>query len=425
MKTKKIVLFALVFVLIMPLIIGANDDIKYTRKHGVVYATLDVVDYPIKDLLKSIAKEKKMDLIFSTSVHGFFSGRFTKVSVNSLLTKILRSNGLDYEKLGGIYRIDTSQNIAQYREKQQAIMKSKEQVEPLQTRIININYADISSIRTNVQKLLSQRGRIELDVRTKKLIITEIPSHFALIYKFIDSLDIPVKQVLIKVKFVQISHSNLEHIEFYWQANNQNSTQNNKYIGGSYTGTAAKSPSTGAGLFHIGVVKNTMELDAVLNMLASENKAEVRSHPQILAMNNETAIINIGNKIPLRMEDESGNLTTQLTYVGTQIKVTPQITPDNKIILKIHPEVSSIAGQFGSGVLIDTNQIDTQVILKDRETAVIGGMVRDEKSNNKGGVPILSDIPIIGALFRSKDNTNTRVEILVFVTPYIQEASNE
>ena len=425
MKANKIIFGIMLFLLLTPLINGVNDDIKFTKKNGIYYATLDVVNYPIKDLLKSIAIKEKMDLIFSTSVGGVFSGRFTNIRVNVLLKKILNSNGLDYEKKGGIYRIDTAKNITSYRDKQKAIMKSQEAIKPLVTRIININYADITSLKSNVQKILTDRGKIETDARTKNLIITDIASNFPIIYKFINSLDIPVKQVLIKVKFVEINHSDLEHIEFYWHVNNQNTTQHNKYTGGSYTGTNSNVPSTGTGLFHIGIVKNTMELNSVLNMLANENKAQIRSHPQITAMNNVPATINIGNKIPLRMVDESGKLTTQLTYVGTQIKVTPQITPDNKVILKIHPEVSSIAGQFGSGVLIDTDQIDTQVILKDRETAVIGGMVKNEKNRNKGGVPILSDIPIIGTFFKTKENTNSRIEILVFVTPYIQEASNE
>ena len=425
MKANKIIFGVMLFLLLTPLINSVNGEIKFTKKNGVYYATLDVVNYPIKDLLKSIAIKEKMDLIFSTSVKGVFSGRFTNISANVLLRKILNSNGLDYEKKGGIYRIDTAENITSYRDRQEQIMKSRAAIEPVQTRLININYADIGSLKSNVQKILTDRGKIEIDKRTKKLIITDVTSNFPLIYKFIDSLDVPVKQVLIKVKFVEISHSNLKHIEFYWQVDNQNTTQHNQYTGGSYTGTTSNVPSTGAGLFHIGIVKNTMELNSVLNVLASENKAQVRSHPQIIAMNNMPATINIGNKIPLRMEDETGKLTTLLTYVGTQIKVTPQITPDDKVILKIHPEVSSIAGQFGSGVLINTNQIDTQVILKDRETAVVGGMVRDEKNKNKGGIPILADIPIIGALFRSKEDTNSRIEILVFVTPYIQEVSNE
>ncbi len=402
--------------------INAENIIKFKKKGKVIYATVDVMNYPVIDLLKAIAGQKKIDLIFSTDVSGYFTGRFIDVNINTLFSKILKSNSLDYEVMGNIYRIDTQSNIQKYRKQLEDIEKANSEIEPLETRVIRINYADLSALKSNIAKILSARGSIASDERTKKLIITDVPSKFNVIYKFVQSIDIPTKQVLIKVKFIQLSHSDMEHIEFYWKAG---VTGDPAVTGGSYTGTNSYSPATGAGLLHVGIVKNTIELDAVINMLASKNKAEVRSHPQILAMNNEPATINIGNKIPLRMVNESGEITTQLTYVGTQIKVTPQITADNSIILNIHPEVSSIAGQVSSGVLIDTNEVDTQVMLKNKETAVIGGLVKMEDSEGKSGIPILMDIPIIGSLFRTKDRDKSKIEILILVTPVIQEAINE
>ena len=424
MKTNKILVFLIAF-LILTTSVSAQNDVKFRRKSGRLLITLDVVNYPIKKLLKMIAEERKMDLIFSADVKGNFTGRFTDVSAEFVMGKILKSNQLDFEKLGNIYRIDTVGNLDSYRQKMFKIQAASEKAEPLETRVIRVNYVDLGSLQGNLMKLLSDRGSIVPDERTKKLIVTDIKEKFPIIYRFVQAIDIPTKQVLIKVKFVQISHTDLQNIEFYWTADNLGSSSQTKMSAGSYTGSSSEYPSAGAGLLRTGIVKNYMELEGVLNMLASENKAVVRSHPQILALNNEQATINIGNKIPLRMVDESGNLTTQLTYVGTQIKVTPQVTANNSIILQIHPEVSSIAGQFGSGVLIDTNQIDTSVVLKNKQTAVIGGLVKEETTENKGGVPFLSDIPFIGALFRSKEKSKTRIEILILVTPIIQETDNE
>lgn len=422
----KIYRIMVIFVLmILPITIFSENKIEFSKKRGKIYITIDVVNYPVKKLLKQIAKEKKMELIFSANVRGEFTGRFTKVPVDMIFDKILKCNNLSYEKLGNIYRVDSIKSLDAYRQKMLQIQATNQAVKDLETHMIKINYVSLSSISNNVQKLLSDRGSVMSDERTKKLIVTDVPEKFPIVYKFIQAIDVPTRQVLIKVKFVQINHSNLEHIEFYWSADNKNTSSATKITGGSYTGSSSAYPSSNAGLLRIGIVKNYVELEGVLNMLASNNKAIVRSHPQILALNNEAASINIGNKIPLRMVDETGKLTTQLTSVGTQIQVTPQITANNQIILKIHPEVSSIAGQFGSGVLIDTNQIDTQIMLKNKETAVIGGLVKSEDTRTKAGIPFLSDIPIIGALFRSKETSKNRIEILIMVTPIIQEGNNE
>ncbi|MCK5223826.1 hypothetical protein KAR04_03585, partial [Candidatus Calescamantes bacterium] len=198
MKTNKILVFLIAF-LILTTSVSAQNDVKFRRKSGRLLITLDVVNYPIKKLLKMIAEERKMDLIFSADVRGNFTGRFIDVSAEYVMGKILKSNQLDFEKLGNIYRIDTIGNLDSYRQKMFKIKAASEKAEPLETRVIRVNYVDLGSLQGNLTKLLSDRGSIVPDERTKKLIVTDIKEKFPIIYRFVQAIDIPTKQVLIKV----------------------------------------------------------------------------------------------------------------------------------------------------------------------------------------------------------------------------------
>jgi type IV pilus assembly protein PilQ len=181
-------------------------------------------------------------------------------------------------------------------------------------------------------------------------------------------------------------------------------------------------PVTGpAGTVKFGTVKSFGSLDATLNALEAANKANIISNPRITTVNNREATVIVGQQIPLIVQDFAGNAVTQLTTIGIKLSVTPHINTGNKITMDVHPEVSDLSSQatVAGGIIINTTMADTRVMVNDGETAVIGGLIRSNESDNNRGVPVLMDIPIIGHLFRTSTKVRQKRELLIFLTPKI------
>jgi type II secretory pathway component GspD/PulD (secretin) len=186
-------------------------------------------------------------------------------------------------------------------------------------------------------------------------------------------------------------------------------------------GGAGVSASTAgaAGGMRVGTVQSWGQLDLMIDALASKKKANVISNPTITTVNNREAKILVGSKIPLIVADEAGNAITQLTTIGIQMRVTPHVNSDNTISLDLHPEISELSSQatVQGGVIINTSEADTRVIVQDGETAIIGGLIRDNQSETKTGIPVLQDIPLVGWLFRNSNISDDKREMIIFVTP--------
>jgi type II secretory pathway component GspD/PulD (secretin) len=169
----------------------------------------------------------------------------------------------------------------------------------------------------------------------------------------------------------------------------------------------------------VGTVQSWGQLDLMIDALASKKKANVISNPTITTVNNREAKILVGSKIPLIVADEAGNAITQLTTIGIQMRVTPHVNSDNTISLDLHPEISELSSQatVQGGAIINTSEADTRVIVQDGETAIIGGLIRDNQSETKTGIPVLQDIPLVGWLFRNSNISDDKREMIIFVTP--------
>jgi type IV pilus assembly protein PilQ len=170
-----------------------------------------------------------------------------------------------------------------------------------------------------------------------------------------------------------------------------------------------------------GVVRSWGTVTAVLSALERDNKANIISNPRVTTVNNRMARILVGKKIPLIVLDEAGNAVTQLITIGITLRVTPHINDNNRITLDMHPEVSDLAAQatVQGGVIINTSEADTRVMVNNGETAVIGGLIRANDTRLIRGVPVLKDIPLVGSLFRNTSMVQEKRELLIFVTPRI------
>ncbi len=176
-----------------------------------------------------------------------------------------------------------------------------------------------------------------------------------------------------------------------------------------------------AGSITLGTIKRFGSVDATLQALESQNKANIISNPRITTVNNREASVVVGKQIPLIVQDFAGNAVTQMTTIGIKLSVTPHINTGNRITMDVHPEVSDLASQatVQGGIIINTTMADTRVMVNDGETAVIGGLIRSNESTTKRGIPVLMDVPLLGNLFRSNSTTKQKRELLIFVTPKI------
>ena len=178
-----------------------------------------------------------------------------------------------------------------------------------------------------------------------------------------------------------------------------------------------------------GIFKDWASIEAQLQTLEENRKANIISNPRITTVDNREAKIIVGQKIPLIVQDVAGNPVSQLQTIGIQLKVTPHLTQDKKIIMDLHPEVSDLSTQstVQGGVIINTSEADTRVMVDDGQTAVIGGLIRTNESEVRRGVPLLKDIPLIGMLFSSNNKVHQNRELIIFVTPRLvgTSASNQ
>jgi len=383
--------------------------------------SLDVQGADIYTVLRSISEYSGVNIVMGYDVRSQVTEpvafHLENVAWGDALEMVLRSSHLWYREEAGIIRVDLEKNIRDEDLNRDSAQRQLEAVMPLTTRIVNVIYADAGELKISVIKSLSDRGMIEHDDRTNSLVVTDIPHRVESTVEMIQHLDSQTPQVEIVAKLIEVDARYSRDLGVFWGVSNLNG-------GGASGGIATGSNSVvdPAGVVKIGVVKDWGSVNAVLSALEQENKANIISNPRITTVNNRLARILVGQKIPLIVLDEAGNSITQLTTIGITLEVRPHINDNNNITLDMHPEVSDLSSQatVQGGVIINTSEADTRVMVGNGETAVIGGLIRSNEATLERGVPILKDIPILGGLFfKGTSVKKEKRELLIFVTPRI------
>jgi type IV pilus assembly protein PilQ len=269
------------------------------------------------------------------------------------------------------------------------------------------------------------------------LIVADLPSSVDRIEKMAMDLDSTTPQIEITAKLVDVDVEALRDIGVLWKvgsasvpdlttdlpdpANGSLNTplhpsDNGSDVLGSSLNEGISDPSFRV---HYGIVKSWGSLEAQLQALEQDRKANIISNPRITTVDNREAKILVGQKIPLIVQDVAGNPVSQLQTIGIQLKVTPHLTQDKRILMDLHPEVSDLSTQstVQGGVIINTSEADTRVMVDDGQTAVIGGLIRTNEGTVRRGVPFLKDLPLVGMLFRSTNDVHQNRELIIFVTP--------
>jgi type IV pilus secretin PilQ/predicted competence protein len=385
-----------------------------------------------------VAEFSGRNIVVAPTVKATVRASLRDVSWQEAMRTILRSNGLDYVEEGSILRVDDAAKLQQEAVDREGARAKQLELIPLETRLIRLNYANAPELMSVLQASLTRRGTIQNDRRTNSLIVTDVSNTLDAVEKMAEELDTTTPQIEITAKLVDVDAEALRGIGIEWNVGGTS-------VGGAdgmefFDGTPPNPPhalSPGndddqaavgdhntpiadpATRIAYGIFKNWGSVEAQLQLLEQNRKANIISNPRIITVDNREAKIIVGQKIPLIVQDVAGNPVSQLQTIGIQLKVTSHLTEDNKIIMDLHPEVSDLSTQstVQGGVIINTSEADTRVMVEDGQTAVIGGLIRTNDSKVRRGVPLLKDLPIVGFLFRSENTIRQNRELLIFVTP--------
>ena len=405
--------------------------------------TLNFQDISVRAVLQIIAGYNEFNLVTSDSVTGNITLRLDGVPWDQALDVVLRIKGLDKRMDGSILMVAPAEELAA-REAKDLLAKQKvEDLEPLYSEYIRLNYAKAEDfadlLKTDTNSIISARGSVSVDQRTNTLLIKDTAKSIESIRRMIETLDIPVQQVVIESRMVTVRDNVTEDLGVRWGFSDQ---QDSDGISGSLEGAESISngtipdlsdrlnvnlpitnPAASIGL-HIAKLANGTLIDLELSALEEENKGEIIASPRITAANQQKARIEQGTEIPYTESASSGATTVSFKKAVLSLEVTPHITPDNKVILDlvITQDTRGETVQTGTGeaVSIDTQQIETQVLVDNGQTVVLGGIFQQQIINTTNKVPVLGDIPYVGRLFKSTSEFNEKRELLIFVTPKIQ-----
>ena len=380
--------------------------------------SLDVQGAEVQTVLRSLSEFSGKNIVASKEVKGQVTLRLRNVPWRHALDIVLRAQGLGMIEQGQTIVISNLETLRKEEMERNTAARAAEELLPLQTRIIPIAYANAEEMGKAVEKTLTKRGHIEVDKRSNALLVTDIDERLDKAESMIRSLDTRTPQVEIVARLVDVDVTATRSLGIDWGVHNMDIFDAGVSENIDINAADVNNP---AGQVRLGTVKPFGSVEATLQALETQNKANIISNPRITTVNNREASVVVGQQIPLIVQDFAGNAVTQLTTIGIKLNVTPHINVGNKITMDIHPEVSDLAAQatVQGGIIINTTMADTRVMVNDGETAVIGGLIRSNETETNRGVPILMDIPLLGNLFRSTSKTKAKRELLIFVTPKI------
>jgi type IV pilus assembly protein PilQ len=426
--------------------------------------TLNFQDIETRAVLQLLADASGQNIVVSDTVSGSVTLRLQNVPWDQALDIVLRTKGLDMRKQDNVIIVAPAEELAAREKADLAAKKDIQELAPLRSEFLQVNYAKASEmaelIKAQGSSLLSARGGVAFDERTNTLLLQDTSERLADIRRLVATLDIPIRQVLIEARIVIVNDDFTRElgVRAGYTGIKRNGTDGVIVTSGSgeATDTALEGAlenlqdngtpfpvpiPTGSGAasnrYNVNLpVRNaagriaTMLLgsdyivDLELSAAQAEGRGRVVSSPRLITANQKEASIEQGVEIPYQEQASSGAATIQFKKAVLSLKVTPQITPDNRIILDLNVKKDSV-GQVlvqtgGVGVpSIDTREVTTQVLVNDGQTVVLGGILETTDRNDENKVPYIGDVPVLGRLFKTTRRTNDKDELLVFVTPKI------
>lgn len=440
-----------------------DEDREYTGER----LTLNFQDLDTRAVLQILADTSGLNIVVSDTVQGSVTLRLQNVPWDQALDILMTTKGLDMRQNGNVIIVAPAEEIAAREQAELEALAALEELEPLRTEYIQVNYAKAQDLANLIRgttagstggttSIISQRGSVTVDVRTNTLLVQDTFSNLENIRRLVATLDIPVRQVLIESRIVivnddysrslgsRLGYTGVEQrgsdglVSF--SGNGQASDTIISSALDNFASTGQPFPvsvapidtrygvnlpaANAAGSLALAILDSDYLIDLELTAIQAEGDGRIVSTPRVIAANNFQASIAQGVEIPYQEAASSGATTTQFQEAVLSLSVTPQITPDDRIIMDLlvtKDSVGEVVPSANGGFVpsIDTRSVETQVLVNDGETVVLGGIYETESRETYSKVPVLGDIPGLGYLFRSRTSVDNDAELLIFVTPKI------
>lgn len=414
--------------------------------------SLNFQNIEVRAVLQLIADFTDLNLVASDTVEGNITLRLQNVPWDQAMELVLKTKGLDSRQVGNVLMVAPASEIAERERQEIEANKQLAELAPLKSEFIQIRYAKAANVVTLFEagseqggSLVSERGSVVVDDRTNSIIVTDTVAKLDEIRALIDNVDIPIRQVMIEARIVIASSDVDEQLGIRWGGgyferdansvtsvarNIETTTAINQAVLGGTAITPPTAPFVDLGIasatsgFAVGFTSDDLFLSAELAALEASGEGEVVSQPKVITGDKQQATIKSGTEIPYQEGAASGATTTQFKEAVLQLQVTPNITPDDRIMLDLvvnQDSVGELVPSANGGLVpsIDTTELTTQVLVGNGETVVLGGVFKNEETIQVQKVPLLGDMPGLGSMFRSTATTNKKVETLIFITPRI------
>ena len=442
-----------------------QDQKEYTGER----LTLNFQDIETRAVLQLLADTSGQNMVISDTVAGNVTLRLQNVPWDQALDVVMRTKGLDMRREGNVMFIAPAAEIAAREKELLSARQEVQQLSPLRTEYLQVNYAKAADLAALIKTgagttLLSERGSVAIDERTNTLLLQDTSERLSDIRRLVSTLDIPVRQVMIEARIVIVSDDYSRDLGVRFGANAVFAQGGQDGLGsvGNPVGDADTTDGIGlspypgvgptvggnpilgvvtppnaddrylvnlpvanaAGRLALTLLDSDYLVDLELSATEAEGRGEIISSPRLITANQREATIEQGVEIPYQESSSSGATTTQFKKAVLSLKVTPQITPDNRVILDLTVAKDSVGALVASATggfvpSIDTREIVTQVLVNDGQTVVLGGILETERRDAETKVPLLGDVPVLGHLFKTTSRTDDKRELLIFVTPRI------
>lgn len=428
----------------------SKEKIEENRRKKFGYTgeklSLNFQDIEIRSVLQLLADFTDLNIVVSDSVQGKLTLRLKNVPWDQALDIILQSKALGKRQAGNVIMIAPAEEIANRERIELEGMKQKVELAPLRTEFFQANYAKAAELaellKSGTGSILSERGSVSIDARTNTLLINDTADQLSEIRALVHRLDVPIRQVLIESRIVIASDDFNRDLGVRWGVNRDttNSDGEGYVVSGNNTGVNSllNDVDLGPGRFNINLPANNAAgslgialaklplgtlLELELSAMQAEGVGEVVSSPRVITANQHEAYIEQGVEIPYLEASSSGATSVSFRKAVLGLTVTPQITPDDRIVMDLKVNKDTVGQIFGAGSLqvpsIDTREVSTQVLVDNGETVVLGGVYEQTILNKKDMVPFFGNLPLIGRMFQHTIAQDDKSELLVFVTPKI------
>lgn len=411
--------------------------------------SLNFQNIEVRSVLQLIADFTDLNLVASDTVSGRITLRLKNVPWDQALELILKTKGLDQRQVGNVLLVAPAAEIAAREKLELENQKQISELAPLRTDFVQIRYASASELfnlfnasSSNGQSMMSDRGSVIVDERTNAIILSDTADRLEEFRRVIAQLDVPVRQVLIEARIVTANATFTEQFGIAWGGGGLdiNADEAFRFGGSQETLTelqnilvdgsgAITTPGDlvvdlgvaagGASSFGVGVTTADFLLDLELSALAADGHAEVVARPKVITADKNPAIIESGVEIPYQEATSSGATSTSFKDAVLSLEVTPQITPDDRIIMELNVKQDTVGQVFNGIPSINTNEIQTEVLVDNGQTVVLGGIFQTDKNISTTKTPFLGDLPYVGRLFKRTLERDDKQELLIFITPRI------